>query len=121
MLKRRGFVLTLTSVLVSLSFVVGTVLADELLGVLIKVDIDDKVITVVEKDTDKEIKVKVDDDTEVVTPKGTRKIDLEKLAKGVEKAKEKGRKGTSVKVTHKKGVASKIEYTKKKDSGKNAA
>jgi len=44
MLNRRGFVLSLTTGLVALVLVVGTVLADELLGTIIKVDADAKVI-----------------------------------------------------------------------------
>jgi hypothetical protein len=93
---------------------VAPVIADELIGVLTKVDIEAKTLTVVEKDSDKEVKITVNDNTEVVTKKGTMKVDLEKLAKGVEKAKEKGEKGRRVTVTHEKGVASKIEYTRKK-------
>ena len=64
MMNRRGFMLTLTTGLVALGFVVGTVIADELLGTITKVDVDGKVLTVVEKDTDKEIKIKVTDKTE---------------------------------------------------------
>ena len=57
------------------------------------------------------------DDTEVVSGKGeSSKIDLEKIAKNVAKAQDAGKKGMNVKVTHEKGVASKIESsaTKKK-------
>ena len=72
-----------------------------------------KKVTVVEKDTDKEIEVTITDDTEYVTPKKSGKVDLERLAKGIEKAKERGKQGIRVKVTHEKGVASKIETTKK--------
>ena len=56
-------------------------LADELLGVITKVDADAKKITVVEKDTDKEIEVKITDETEYVTKKGTGKVDFEKAGK----------------------------------------
>src|SRR5271165_4928094 len=66
MMNRRGFVLALTTSVVALVFVVGSVIADELLGTIIKVDASAKQLTVVEKDTDKEIKVKVTDDTEQV-------------------------------------------------------
>jgi hypothetical protein len=111
MMKRRGFVLTLTTGLVALGFVVGTVIADELLGVITKVDVEGKVLTVVEKDTDKEIKVKVTDKTEVVGKGGTtKKLDLEKLEKFVEKIQDKGGKGVQAKITHEKGVASKLQY-----------
>ncbi len=114
MQNRRKFLLTLSAAVVGMSLVVASVLADELFGVITKADADAKKITVVEKDTDKEIEVKITDDTEYVAGKNTGKVDFEKLEKGIEKAKEKGRKGISVKITHEKGVASKIETQKKK-------
>jgi hypothetical protein len=117
MMNRRGFVLALTSGLVALVLVVGSVLADELLGVITKVDPDGKQITVVEKEFGKEIKVKVTDKTEEVTRKGIRKVDLDKLEKRLEKAQDGGEKGLSAKITHEKGVASKIQITMKKKSG----
>ena len=94
--------------------VVGSVLADELLGMIIKVDADAKVLTVVPKDSDKEIKVKVTDKTEVSKKGGFEKINLEKLEKSVEKAQDKGAKGIQVKITHENNVASKIERIRKK-------
>jgi hypothetical protein len=113
MQNRRKFLLTLAATVVGMGLVVASVLADELLGVLTKVDIEAKKITVVEKDTDKEIEVKITDETEQVTKKGAVKVDLEKLSKAVEKAKDAGKK-VSIKVTHEKGVASKLEFQKKK-------
>ena len=80
MMNRRGLLLSLTTGLVALVLVVGTVLADELIGTIIKVDADAKVIVVIPKDSDKEIKVKVTDKTEQVSKKGTQKLDLEKLS-----------------------------------------
>ena len=74
MMNRRGFVLSLTTGLVALVLVVGSVLAEELVGTIIKVDADAKLIVVVPKDSDKEIKVKVTDKTEQVTKKGTEKL-----------------------------------------------
>ena len=114
MTTRRRFLASITCALVALGVVAGSVLADELLGVMTKVDVEGKKLTVIEKDTDKEVIVTVDDKTEVVTKKGSAKVDLEKLSKGVEKAKEKGAKGVNLKITHDKGVASKIEYQFKK-------
>jgi hypothetical protein len=114
MLNRRGFVLSLTTGLVALVLVVGSVLADELLGTIIKVDADAKVIVVKQKGTDKEIKIKVTDKTEQVTKKGIRKVDLEKLEKNLQKVKDNGDEGIQAKITHEGGVASKIETTKKK-------
>ena len=109
MQTRRRFLLTLTAAVVGMGLVVASVLADELLGVIIKADADTKKITVVEKDTDKEYEIKITDDTEYVTKKGTAKVDFEKLEKGIAKIKENGGKGVSVKITHEKNVASKIE------------
>ena len=115
MMNRRGFMLMLTTGLVALGFVVGTVIADELLGTITKVDVDGKVLTVVEKDTDKEVKIKVNDKTETVGKGGTtKKLDLEKLEKFVEKIQDNGGKGVQAKITHENRVASKIQYQMKK-------
>jgi hypothetical protein len=97
-----------------MGLVVASVLADELFGVITKVDADAKKITVVEKDTDKEVQITVTDDTEYVSKKGSGKVDFEKLEKGIAKAKDAGKKGINVKITHEKYVASKIETQKKK-------
>jgi hypothetical protein len=114
MMNRRGLLLALTTSLVALILVVGSVIADELLGTIIKVDVDAKILTVVQKNTDREIQVKVTDKTELVTKKGTRKIDLEKVEKLLEKAQDSGDKGIPAKITHEGGVASKIQYISKK-------
>ena len=99
---------TFAASFVALAVVVVAANADELFGVLTKVDADAKKVTVVEKDTDKEILVTITDDTEYVTKKGSNKIDLEKVATTVKKVQDAGKKGLSVKVTHEKGKASKI-------------
>ena len=112
--RRRALLIPLLSALVASLVVIGPAIADELLGVITSVDASAKKVTVVEKGSDKEVVVTVTDDTEWVTPKGTSKIDLEKIAKGVERAKEKGRKGVGVRVTHEKATASKIEMIAKK-------
>jgi biopolymer transport protein ExbD len=114
MQNRRKFVLTLAAAVFGMGLVVASVIADELLGVITKVDADAKKLTVVEKDTDKEHEIKVTDDTEYVTKKGTGKVDFEKLEKTLTKIKEAGKKGIAVKITHEKGVASKIEPAAKK-------
>jgi hypothetical protein len=116
MLSRRKLFLKFAVCFVATGFVVASVVADELLGVLSKVDVEGKKITVVEKDTDKEIEVKVNDDTEY-PKKGNTKYDLEKLEGAVKKATDAGKK-VNVKVTHEKKVASKIEFQKKKGAGK---
>jgi hypothetical protein len=114
MKNRRKFLTVLTTGLVALSVVVGSAFADELLGVLTKVDVEGKKVTVLEKDTDKEVIVTITGDTEYVTKKGSSKIDLEKVDGNVKKAIEKGAKGITVTVTHEKGVASKIAPVFKK-------
>jgi hypothetical protein len=112
--NRRKFLLTLAAALVGMSLVVASVIADELIGFITKADADAKKITVVEKETDKEHEITITDDTEYVTGKGSGKVNFEKLEKNIEKAKDKGAKGVSVKITHEKGVASKIVAEKKK-------
>ncbi len=114
MKNRRGFLLMLTTSFVALGLIVGSALADELFGVITKVDADAKKVTVLEKDTDKEIEVTITDDTKYVTKKGEAPVDFEKLSKGIEKAKSKGGKGIAVKVEHEKAVASKIYNVAKK-------
>lgn len=114
MKNRRTFLLMLSTSFVALGLIVGPALADELLGVVTKVDPDAKQITVIQNDTDKEVVVTINDQTEYVTKKGAAKVDLEKLAKNVEKAKGKGLKGFPIKVEHEKGVASKISGVPKK-------
>ena len=69
MMKRRGFVLMLTTGLVALGLVVGSAIADELMGMITKIDVEGKQLTVVPKDSTKEIKVKVTDKTEVSSPR----------------------------------------------------
>jgi hypothetical protein len=116
--NRRSFWLTLTSGFVALALVAGTALADELLGVLTKVDVAGKKLTVVEKDTDKEIEITVTDKTEVVTKKGSMPVDLEQLEKQVTKAKDANKK-YAVKIEHEKGVASKISRVFQKKANAN--
>jgi len=115
MQNRRKFLLTLTAGVVAMSFVVvASVFADELLGVITKVDVEGKKITVEEKGTDKEVVITITDETEQTKKGGgTQKVDLEKLEKGVKKQQDNGKKGINVKVTHEKNVASKIEFQKK--------
>ncbi len=114
MKNRRTFFLSIVAGVMALAVIVGPVIADELMGVITKVDVAGKKLTVVEKGSDKEVEITTTDDTDFVTPKGSSKIDLEKISKGVGRAIEKGRKGMGVTVTHDKGVASKIEVAAKK-------
>jgi hypothetical protein len=117
---RRSFLLTMTAGLVALAVLAAPVIAEELFGVITKVDVAGKKLTVTPKGEDKDVEITVNDDTEVVSKKGSSKIDLEKLSKGVAKAQDAGKKGAFAKIEHEKGVASKI-YTggglpKKKDN-----
>jgi hypothetical protein len=114
MKNRREFLLMLTAGVVALAVVAGPVIADELFGTITAVDVEGKKVTVVEKGTDKEVVVTITDDTEYVTPKKSSKVDLEKLSRNIEKRKEEGKKGIGVRVTHEKGVASKITVAAKK-------
>jgi Golgi nucleoside diphosphatase len=112
MKNRRKFLMFLTTGFVAMAVIVGSAIADELIGYISKVDVDGKKATVVDKD-DKETEITITADTEYVyTKKGEKqsgKIELEKFAKQVEQAKEKNKKGLNVTVTHEKGTASKIE------------
>jgi hypothetical protein len=117
MQSRRSFLVKLAAGFAAMALVVvGTVIADELLGVITKVDVEGKKITVVEKDTDKEIDLKITDETEQKTKDGYAKVDLEKLNDRVKKVQEFGKKGVEAKIYHEKGVATKIEakFRKKK-------
>lgn len=121
MLNRRKIVLTLLVCFVSMSFVVASVVAEELLGFITKVDFDAKKVTVVEKDKDDEIVLTTDDKSEYVTKDGNVKIDkeiYEKIEKGIEKAKDAGKKGYFAKIYHEKKVITKIQRVGK---GKKAA
>jgi len=103
------FLMFLTTGVVAMAVIVGSAIADELLGYITKVDVEGKKVTVVDKD-DKETEVKITADTEYVNrKKESSKIDLAEVAKNVEKGKAKNKKGISVIVTHEKGTASKIE------------
>jgi hypothetical protein len=116
MQSRRSFLIKLAAGFAVMGLVVGTVIADELLGVISKVDVEGKKITVIEKDTDKEIELKITDETKQVTKKGEFPVDLEKLEKGVKKQIDNGKKGITAKIWHEKHVATKIQavFQKKK-------
>jgi hypothetical protein len=115
MKNRRGFLLALVAGLVAAAVIITPVIADELIGMVIKVDVDGKKLTVIEKGSEKEVVVTTTADTEYVSGKGeSSKIDLEKISKNVAKAVDAGKKGATYKITHEKGVASKIESAKKK-------
>ena len=114
MKNRRDLLVAFGAALVGTVVVVGSTFAAELMGTIKSVDVSGKKITVTEKGTDKDVEVTVTDDTDFITPKKSSKIDLEKLAKNVEKNKEAGKKGATYKVTHENKVASKIEAVVKK-------
>jgi hypothetical protein len=114
MKDRRSFLRMMAVGFVALAVVVAPAIADELFGVISKVDVEGKKVTVLEKDTDKEVIVTITDNTEYVTGKGTSKVDLEKLSKNVTKQIDAGKKGVRAKIDHDKGVASKITIQQKK-------
>jgi hypothetical protein len=116
MKNRRSFLLALTAGLVAAAVVITPVIAEELFGVITKVDVEGKKITVATKGGD-EVEVTTTASTEVVTGKGD-ELDLEKLAKAVKKATDAGKKGAFAKITHENKTASKITIglAKKKDN-----
>jgi hypothetical protein len=109
----------LTAGVVAMSFVVASVVADELFGVITKVDVEGKKITVEEKETNKEFEIKITDETKTMRKGEEVAVDLKKLEDYVKKVQDAGKKGVTVKVTHEKGVASKLET--KRGSGKKKA
>jgi len=121
---RRTFLMTLTAGLVALAVLAAPVIAEELLGVITKVDVAGKKLTVTPKGEDKDVEITITDDTEVVSKKaGNHKVtteDLEKIAANVKKAQDAGKKGAFAKIEHEKGKASKIQagggFAKKKDN-----
>ena len=125
----RGLIRVAACAIVALTVLVVPVLAEELIGKIMAVNIDAKTLTVKEKGTDKEVEVTVNDETVVEKGKNKAgKVNLEKMHKAVEKNKD----GLAVEITHDKGTASKIVFKnagkkktdspkteeKKKDSGK---
>jgi hypothetical protein len=117
MKNRRTFLLAITAGLVAAAVIITPVIAEELFGNVLSVDVDAKKFTVTTKDGS-EVVVTTTDKTEFVTGKGDT-TDLEKIARGVNKAKEAGKKGAMAKVTHEKGVASKVifgGFAKKKEA-----
>ena len=77
---------------------VGAAIADELLGVLSKVNVEGKKITVIEKDTEKEVVIKITDDTKAVQKKKGDaeatlvKVNLEKLETKFKKYEDRAKK-----------------------------
>jgi hypothetical protein len=102
--------MTLAAGLVALGVVITPVIAEELLGVITKIDVAGKKLTVESKEDGKEVIITVNDDTEQVTKKGSQKVDLEKLSGFLSKVQDAGKKGLQTKVTHEKGVASKLQF-----------
>lgn len=118
--NRRTFVRLVAVGFVALGVMVVPALAAELFGVLTKVDVEGKKVTVVEKGTDKEVEVTITDQTQLEARKGgARKVDLEKLSDQVKRIQEKGRPGMSVVVEHEDGKASKIRFAGKKKADAN--
>lgn len=106
---RRPWFRLLVSATVALLFMVVAVKAEEIFGILSKVDADHNKITITQKKSDRETVLTVTDETQFVTPKKSGKFVAKRVAKRVEKAQEKGRPGIPVAVTYDDGVASKVE------------
>ncbi len=116
MRTRRGLLFTVIAGFVAMAFVVGSVIADELLGVLSKVDVEGKKITVIEKDTDKEVvrqdyrRYQAGREEEGRGRAFAREGRPGEAGEKFKRARMRARRASSMKVTHEKGVASKIEY-----------
>ena len=97
---------------------VGVVMAEEIKGKIMKVDVDKKVLTVMEGDKEREIMV--DDKTDLGKGKSGQERTLEQLAKQVDNAGDKGVKAT-ITTDRKKGkdVATKVEVVKGKGKVKD--
>ncbi len=122
MQNRRRFLFSLSAAVAATGFVVATVFADELIGVITKIDVEGKKITVVEKDTDKEVVVKITNETEQVKKGGEMgKVDLEKLEGYLKKMQDAGKKGLTATVWHEKNVASKLQIKGGRGGGKKKA
>lgn len=118
MASYRGLVRASAALATALAVVMGSVFADEIFGVITKVDPETRKITVYQKKADKETVLVVAEDAELITPKSEsgRKIDLKKMEDQLAKAKERNpdAKGIRAKITYQGDKASKIEITKKK-------
>src|SRR5262249_57685273 len=102
MKNRRSFLLSMVAGVVALGVVVGTAIADELLGVITKVDVAGSKITVLPKDEDKDVEITITKDTVQVKKGELVPVDLEKLEAKVKKAQDVGKKGVMAKITHEK-------------------
>jgi hypothetical protein len=121
MRTRRTFLMSLTCAAVGLGLVVVPALATQLIGRITKVDVEAKKLHVVGRDRDigKERGGRVDsdvtvtDDTIFMSVKGgeERKLDLERLKRGIEKSE----RGFPAVIQHEKGVASKIRLMDPRD------
>lgn len=110
MTRRNALFRTAVVAFAALGVVALPALADELIGTIMKVDVDKKILTVKPKDGGDDIQVTTNDETIYETPKKSSKIDLGKVSKNLEKNKA----GISVIITHEKAIASKIKVQPKK-------
>lgn len=119
----RGLIRAGAALAMALAFVMGSVLADEIFGVITKVDPAAKKITVYQKKADKEFDLEVGDDALLVTQKDAdgSKIDLSKLENQLTKAKEKNAnsKGIFAKIEYEGTKLKKIDRTAKKKAAAN--
>jgi hypothetical protein len=121
MKNRRSFLLMTVTGVMALGVVVGAAIADELIGVITKVDVAGSKITVLPKDEDKEVEITITKDT-VQLKKGEEvPVDLEKIDGILKKVQDAGKKGITAKITHENRKASKIQFGfgKKKAAPRN--
>jgi hypothetical protein len=104
----RALLLTLTTTFVATTLILTPVFAEQLFGVITKVDPDANEVVLVPSDRKAaERKIKTTPNTEIVSAKG-KTIGLKALDEVVQKEQAAGKKGTFAKVTHENNVASKI-------------
>jgi serine/threonine protein kinase len=81
-----------------------------LLGVITKVDVEGKTLTIESVNDGKVVHLSTDGSTEYISKKGRLNIDLEKMDSAVRKNQDAGKKGVFVNVTYAQGVASKVSF-----------
>jgi hypothetical protein len=102
----RALLLALTTGIAAVTAVLTPALAEQLFGVITRVDLDENKIVLVTPGKEAP-EIKTTASTEVVSSHGD-KIDLKVLKGAVAKEQQAGKKGAFAKVTHENNIASKI-------------
>ena len=95
----------LTAGLVAAAVVMTPVIAEEFVGMITKVDMEGKTLTVL-KQGGEDIEIKTTDSTEISATKG--EMDPEKLTRFVKKQEESGKHGATATITAENHVASRV-------------